>query len=332
MYSKQSKKVLPLAILEILQKYSDENHRLSQREIEHYLSDQFDMDVDRRSVKRGITDLIDLGLNIQYTEYARKVLDKQMGTKDEQVMLTDFYLERDFCDCEIRLLIDEILDSKYIPSHQRKELISKLERLSSVYFRKETKKTMVLYNNNDNDNQLFLTIEILNEAISSSCMVEFKYKSYISDPDGKIICEKVEYRVFPQDMFVEKGKYIILCDTEKGDPLSFRMDYISDVTIHEKRIMKSHTEMCEKLENVNFVTSDDGLDIFVEEFGMHNLHTYRDGNELVVKVKTDKKAALSFAINNTNNVEIISPKAYRNYVTDTLKNGLNRYDNKCFKE
>ena len=325
MYSKQSKKVLPLAILEILQKYSDENHRLSQREIEHYLSDQFDMDVDRRSVKRGITDLIDLGLNIQYTEYERKVLDKQNGIVDEQAMLTDFYLERDFCDCEICLLIDEIMDSKYIPNRQRRELISKLEGLSSVYFRKKTNNSMISSENNDNENQLFLTIELLNEAISKSCMVEFKYKSFISDVDGKIICDKAVYSVYQYEMFVERGKYVILCDTEKDDSLSFRMDYMSDVRIHEKHIKKSHTTTCVELENVEFVTSDDSLDIFVEEFGTHNLRTYRDWNGLVVKVKTDKKSALSFAINNPATVDIISPESYRQFMINTLMNGLRRY-------
>lgn len=73
------------------------------------------------------------------------------------------------------------------------------------------------------------------------------------------------------------------------------------------------------------VTTDcEGKNYFIDSIHFNS--------DIFVKVKTDKKAALSFAINNTNNVEIISPKAYRNYVTDTLKNGLNRYDNKCFKE
>lgn len=325
MYSKQSKKALPLIILEILQKYSDENHRLSQRDIEQYLSEKYDLEVDRRSVKRGITDLIDLGLNIQYTEYTRNVRDKRSGIADEQAMLTDFYLERDFCDCEIRLLIDEILDSKYIPSRQRRELISKLEGLSSVYFRKGNNIIMVAPESDDNDNQLFYTIEMLEEAISASCMVNFKYKTFVAGSDGKIICRKMEERVFPADMYMENGLYTMSCYTELGDIITFRIDYISDVKIIENRIMKTRKAKSEKTDIVKFVTSDENLGAFVEEFGMHNLRVYKDGDEMIVKVKTNKKNALSFAIYNSANVDIVSPESYRNYVTGILKNGLSRY-------
>ena len=79
MYTKQSKKMLPLNILEILQKYTDENHTLSQKEIEKHLADKYDMVVDRRSVKRGIMDLIDMGFEIHFTEIARTVKDKKTG-------------------------------------------------------------------------------------------------------------------------------------------------------------------------------------------------------------------------------------------------------------
>ena len=52
--SMQSKKLIILNILDILRKYSDENHRLSQRDIEDILLKKYDMTVERKAIKRNI--------------------------------------------------------------------------------------------------------------------------------------------------------------------------------------------------------------------------------------------------------------------------------------
>ena len=72
MYTKQSKKMIAFDILEILRQYTDANHRFSQRDIERRLAEKYDMVVDRKSVKRNIMDLIDLGIDIQYTELVKR--------------------------------------------------------------------------------------------------------------------------------------------------------------------------------------------------------------------------------------------------------------------
>ena len=43
MYTKQPKKMLIINILDILRKYSDEDHRLSQKDIEDILSNDYNM-------------------------------------------------------------------------------------------------------------------------------------------------------------------------------------------------------------------------------------------------------------------------------------------------
>ena len=58
------KKLLILNILEILRKYTDENHRLGQKEIIDILKKEYDMSVDRKAIKRNIMDLIDAGYDI----------------------------------------------------------------------------------------------------------------------------------------------------------------------------------------------------------------------------------------------------------------------------
>ena len=69
MYTAQPKKMLIMNILDILKKYTDENHRLSQKEIADILKSEYDMTVDRKAVKRNLMNLIDFGYEIEYSGY-----------------------------------------------------------------------------------------------------------------------------------------------------------------------------------------------------------------------------------------------------------------------
>lgn len=133
MYTIQPKKLLIINILDILRKYTDENHRLSQKEIVEILNSKYNMEVNRKTVKRNLITLIDFGYDIEYSETQRIIKDKY-GNKSESTILSDFYLNRDFTNGELRLIIDSLIFSKHIPSKQCKELIEKVEGLSSVYF------------------------------------------------------------------------------------------------------------------------------------------------------------------------------------------------------
>lgn len=73
MYTKQPKKMIIINILDILRKYTDENHKLSQKEIQDMLHSEYNMKVDRKAVKRNLMNLIDFGYEIEYSETVRKV-------------------------------------------------------------------------------------------------------------------------------------------------------------------------------------------------------------------------------------------------------------------
>lgn len=84
---------------------------------------------------------------------------------EESYLWSDFYLERDFTDGELRLLIDSLLFSKHIPYSQCKELVDKLEGLSNVYFRSRVKYIARLPEDKTDNKQLFLIHRLMDEAI-----------------------------------------------------------------------------------------------------------------------------------------------------------------------
>ena len=98
MYATGNKKMLNMLILEILRKYSDEDHALTQQEIIKLLDHNYGMECDRRSVKNNVLSLKEMGYDISM----------EKGYK---------LLSRDFDDAELRILIDSVLFSKSISSN-----------------------------------------------------------------------------------------------------------------------------------------------------------------------------------------------------------------------
>ena len=231
MYTKQPKKLLIMNILDILRRYSDADHRLSQKDIIDILQTEYEMFADRKAIKRNLMNLIDFGYNLEFSESVRRNKDGE-----EEVIYTDWYLERDFSDAELRLLIDSLLFSKHIPYSQCKELIEKIEGLSNRYFKSKVRHVRNLPVDQPQNAELFYTIEILDEAIERNRQVVFHYGDYGTDKklhlrerkDGK----PREYLVNPYQMVATNGRYYLIANVERHDNIShYRVDHIRDIEI-----------------------------------------------------------------------------------------------------
>lgn len=241
MLTQQPKKMMILYILDILRKYTDADHRLSQREIEDILRTEYNMPADRKAVRRNLMNLIDSGYNIEYSESVRMVTNSKTGELEESYILSDFYLSREFTDGELRLLIDSLLFSQHIPYSQCRELVKKLEGLSNNYFRSRVRYINRLPGDASDNKQLFLNIELLDEAICKSRKVAFEYLSYGTDKqlhprvrsDGS-----TDYVVSPYQMVAKEGKYYLICNFDKYDDISnYRMDRIRNIRMEHAEII-----------------------------------------------------------------------------------------------
>ena len=231
------KKLVILYILDILQKYTDEEHRLSQKEIQNILKREYEMTVDRKAVKRNLLNLIEYESNIEYREVSRKDIFRKKdsvsykGTSDfadkeiseDDLLWTDFYLKQKFTNEELRLLIDSLLFSKHIPYSQAKELIKKLESLSNIYFKSCSQYIYPLPVERTDNKQVFYNIAILDDAIRKKKKVLFEYAEYHTDKkmhlkkreDGSVR----EYIITPYQMAVQEGKYYLICNYDKYDDI-----------------------------------------------------------------------------------------------------------------
>lgn len=227
MAAEQRKKMIPSMILDILREQTDENHTLDQKDILDELNKEFNPPLDRKTVRRNIEYLIDMGVPIVYTEKPRK---------SGNDIWTDFYLSREFTEPELRLLIDGLLFSNHLPYKRCMQLVEKIERLSSKNFKAHVKHIKTLPDTEINNQQLFLTIEVLDEAISNDKQVSFHYVNFGTDkkahpklgPDGK----PLDYIINPYQMAAKDGKYYLICNNDDYEAVSnYRIDRIADIKL-----------------------------------------------------------------------------------------------------
>ena len=350
MYAKQPKKLLIMNILDILRRYSDENHRLSQREIGDLLRSRYGMTADRKAIKRNLMDLAEFGLGIEYTETTRVTPNPRTGVPVENTILTDFYLVREFTDGELRLLIDGLLFSRHLPYSQCRELVEKLEGLSSEYFRARVTHIARMPEDQTDNRQLFLNIELLDEAISRSRKVSFHYLEYRTDRRQHLRARSDgttrEYVVSPYQMAAREGKYYLICNHDSYDDIAnYRLDRICDLKVLDRaarpfsslagsderplelaEYMRRHVYMyaggdCRaRLRIAPFLVSD-----VVDLFGRDVAFSDEDDGGATVTVFANEMSVEQFAKSFAPHVTVLEPADLRDRVKGMLERALEGY-------
>lgn len=347
---RQSKKLSLFNTLEILKKYTDEDHRLTQAEIVELLKQDYDMEIDRRTVKSNIMDLIELGYEIESQETTRMIRNEKTGEVEESTIMSSFFLVRDFSKAELRLLIDSLLFSKHLPYSQCKELVMKLEALSNKYFRASMNYISTMPEDKTNNKQVFYNIDILDEAIGKERKVSFKYLEYGTDKKQHPKLDKNgEERVYvasPYQMVAKEGKYYLICNYDPYDDVSnYRIDRITDIEILDVKIksfeklkgsngqrfdlseyMKKHVYMYSSEDStVCFRIIKSMISDIIDMFGK-DVRFYDESEESVcVKAKVNEAAMVQFAQSYAPDVEILEPVKLREQVKQELKKGLQVY-------
>ena len=346
--SNLKRKKLSFAILEILRQYTDENHKLSQNDIIELLERDYDMKTDRKSVKRNITSLWEMGYPIDFKETLRMYPNKE-GKMEESYILSDFYLEREFTDAELRLLIDSLLFSKHIPYSQCKELVGKLEGLSNRYFKSRVKYIATLPETAPKNPELFWTIEVLDEAIAKERQVAFTYNSYGTDKklhprlneDGTV----KEYIVNPYQMAATNGRYYLIGNYNKYDDLAnYHLDRIKNIRLLDTPVkpkeqvkgagksfslpkhMAEHLYMFSgESVPVTFRMKKQILNDVIDWFGTEIAFSDETEDEVTARVTVNWDAMHYWALQYWRHVRILAPNDLANRVQRDLAEALDCY-------
>ena len=341
-------KKLSFAILDILRQYTDSNpdHRLNQNDIIEILERDYDIKADRKSVKRNLTSLWEMGYLVEWEE-TRRMYPNKDGEMEESFIQHDFYLdrdpERDFDDSELRLLIDSLLFSKHVPYSQCKKLVDKLKGLSNKWFKDRTRFISKLPETSPENTELFYTIDVLDEAIADNKQVAFTYNKYGTDKKLHPRREQ-EYIVNPYQMAATNGRYYLICNYDNHLEVAHcRLDRIANIQLldaprkpeNEVVGLKDWTlpkHMAEHLYmfggesvRVSFRMKMKIIDDVIDWFGSDIVFTDETEDGVTAHVTVNWHAMRHWALQYCRHVTVLTPPDLAQEVKKDLRNALNNY-------
>lgn len=204
-----------LYLLKIFKEESDEDHKLSMKDIIEKLK-KYDIKAERKSISRDIKLLQDLDYDIVSYENNREGY---------------FMDSREFEVSELRLLIDAVLSAKFISLKQSKTLVDKLKALTSKGLVKKLENQLYIDERiKTNNDHVCEVVDKINDAISQNKKISFKYHSYTLDKKYVAKREGKPYIRSPYSLAWNDDKYYLICGDDKYDDLShFRVDHMSQV-------------------------------------------------------------------------------------------------------
>lgn len=321
----EPKKLALIRILQILKKYSDSLHSMTQEVIAQHLEQDYGIIIERKAISRNLSLLKEAGYDI---------VSERTGS----------YIEyREFEDSELRMLIDGVLSSRYITAKHSKDLIEKLCNMSNVYFRSHIKNIFSVNDWGKTDNQaVFYNIELVDEAIERARQIKFVYNKYGTD---KKLHPTKTHTASPYQLILHNQHYFLMAYNEHWHNISYyRLDRITNMTVteipitpittidgYENGIDYKELSSCrpymytDKLENIEFTAPTGITDQIIDWFGKDISIIESDDVKITVRLKASPNAMEYWAMQYVNFVEITKPVELRDRVKSNIKKALDKY-------
>lgn len=207
----ESKKLALLRILQILEDYSDADHPMTQGQISEKLLQEYGIELERKAIASNIS------------------LLKEAGYEIETMAVGCYLVARTFEDSELRLLIDSVIYSRFVPKKQTEDLVDKLAKLSNKKFYTDIKHIHMAPDWRKQESPaIFLNIEIISEAMEKEKKISFAYKKYNSEAVLELYsCHEVT----PIQMIVNNSEYYLMALSEKEKLMVFKLSRMCDITV-----------------------------------------------------------------------------------------------------
>ena len=227
---KQKQKLL--YIMKFFSEKTDDDYGVTVQDIIDYLA-EYDIAAERKSIYSDIECLRDFGFDI---------------VKSKVGKITLFSLvSRDFTTEELKLLIDAVQCSKFITLKKSRELIHKIERLTSENQAKELHRQVIVANRVKNSNEeIYRNIDSINRAINKKRKIGFYYTNWTVSRTGAKKLVKVRrhngmrYMLSPKALTWDDENYYMIAYDKDADMLKhFRVDKMEDISVEDVRAESS---------------------------------------------------------------------------------------------
>ena len=319
-----------LYILNVLKKYSNEEHILSVAEIQMKIEEIYGVKIDSRTIRR----------NINLLKYK---LEYDISTRAENGK--GYYIindpETDFEPGEIRAIIDSFSYANYIAPTVTKSIIEKCKNMQNIYENEKLKDYQIYSVNSKTENsEVIKNIEDISNSIYNKHKIKFEYWKYqiTNKLEKKIVNTPT---VSPFAIIYNKQEFYFIGIKDGQDKFyHYRLDRMKnvtelneDITIKKtksqiKDFAESTVEMFggekEEIEAIcNICLLNTVFDTFGKNITIQKISENNENFKLIVD--SNPMGFKMWAMRNIDMVEVISPKTLRNEMREITEKALKKY-------
>ena len=199
-----------LMLVKMLYEKTDDQNSMNTFQILDYLREQ-KIHSNDKTLRRDMALLSELGFDV--------IVDH---SKPNRYHIGD----RGFDLAEVKLLIDAVASSRFVTEKKSQELGEKLAKLASEHKRPQLIRHIHATNRVKTDNEeIFYTVDIVNEAINAKKKIAFKYTEYNRYKEKVFRNYGEVYELSPYALFWNEDYYYVVGWSDKHENVSvFRTD------------------------------------------------------------------------------------------------------------
>ncbi len=316
--------LLPFRVYQILSEHTDGDHALAMGELLRLLRTEYGLRYDRRAVYTALDKLRAVGCHIP--EYQ----DDGEGYR---------LLSRSLEPSEVRLLSDAVSAFPGISQRQCEQLLDRLQRGLSRWQRAQCRPLIAGVPWRGMNHEAFLSVEVLEEAVSRRCQVEFQYMEYGMDKRLHPRRER-PYRVSPYGLCFANGNYYLICRYQGAEDIShYRVDRIQSPVLLEEQPaepLPAGLDLARYVrervypfpgEAVHAVLrcESDLLSDVLDRFGMETRLRDNGDGTFDAAVFTGAAGLKFWALQYVSLCQVLEPDRLRKEISDTLRTGWENY-------
>ena len=319
-----------LYILNVLKKYSDEEHKLSISELKEKINEIYGEDIDPRTIRRNIN-LLKEKFGYDISTYN----DNKIG----------YYIsndpETDFEPGEIRAIIDTFSYSTFIEDKISKNIIKKCKNLQNIYENEKIKNYRVYSPKGKTNNvEVIKNIEDITNSIANKNKVKFEYwKYYINGDkiDKKIVSTPT---VSPYAIIYDKQQFYMLAIKDgNSEFFHYRLDRIKNLQETSQKItirktekeIEEYTDTAVEIFSGNEVNIEAECDVcllgeVIERFGKNVKIKPLNSNTFLMNLSLNPTGFKLWAMRNLDMLTIVKPEKLRGEIRDIIAKAYKKYE------
>lgn len=325
MQRKSAGRIRILALLEILEEWTDEDHPLASQELLALLEKQ-EITAERKTIYRDISALRAHGIDILFTRQPKAGF---------------FLVSRRFEPPEVRLLMDAVQAAPFLTEKKTGELLRKLSGLMSAGQAEEAEgKTHINLRPKFENEEIYYTIDAVNRAVSQKKKISFLYRHHIIRGNRITQDEGRRFLISPYALIWDSDKYYLAGNYEKYDDVSvYRLDRMkrAELSVQDARPFAEVSEYRERFDAADYAAktfhlyhgdlqtvllhcSEEALEPLLDKFGDNLSVSGQKDGFFNVRIKVFAGEGLvEWLLQYGDRISVLSPRELRDQVTERVQ-------------